>query len=249
MMRKFFCFFFIITLLGEVAFVDAQQSTKLARIGYLSGGTEPARRQYMEAFRQGMQKLGYVEGQNFLLDSRFAEGKFERLPSLVQELVSLNPHVLLVSTTPANLAAKATVTTIPIVMVAVADPVGVGLVVSLVRPGGNITGITNIVADLAGKRLEILKEIVPNASRVAVLVNRAIATAPLQIRNADAAARALGIQPQPALEVRDAKDIAGAFEAAVRARARAAIRMVHPLISSLRTQTADLASKHKLPVI
>ena len=236
-------------LLSTVPLGKAQQTAKVNRIGYLSGGTETSRRQYLEAFRQGMQKLGYVEGQNLVLDSRFAEGKFERLPSLIQELLGSKPDVLLVSTTPANLAAKAAVTTLPIVMVAVADPVGVGLVASLARPGGNITGITNIAADLAGKRLEILKEIVPHASRVAVFVNPADANAPLQMRNAEAAARALGIQLQPVLEVRSAEDLKGVFEAAVRARAGAVIRMVDPLLSPLRKQTAELATKHRLPVM
>src|SRR5260370_11218292 len=135
-----------------------------------------------------MGELGYAEGTDIVYELRFAETHFERLPELVRELIALSPSALLVATTPANLAAKAVTATVPIVMVAVADPIGVGLVQSLARPGGNLTGITNIAAELTGKRLEILKEIVPAASRVAVLVNPDDPNATIQLQNAAAAA-------------------------------------------------------------
>lgn len=184
-----------------------------------------------------------------ILDERYAEGKVERLPALAQELMRRKPDVLLVSTTPGNVAAKAATSTIPIVMVLVADPVGAGIVPSLARPAGNITGITNIVAELAGKRLEILKEIVPAASRIAVLVNPNSQNAPLQIRSAETAALKLGVELGPILEVRSPGDLEPAFEGAVRARATAAIRMIDPLVFMLREETATLAIKHRLPVI
>jgi hypothetical protein len=151
-----------------------------------------------------MHALGYVEGRNWVLDERYAEGKMERLAPLAQELIHHHPDVLLVATTPGNVAAKAATSIIPIVMVLVADPVGAGIVPSLARPGGNITGVTNIVAELAGKRLELLKEIVPTASRVAVIVNPDNPNAPPQMRSAEAAARTLGIKLGPVLALRSA---------------------------------------------
>ena len=242
-----FILFFPFMMVGTT--IQAQQSNRIYRIGYLSGGTEVSRRPLLDAFRHGMQKFGYIDGQNLRIEGRFADGKFERLPSLLQELLNWQPDVLLVSTTPANLAAKAANLNIPIVMVGVADPIGVGLIESLARPGGNISGVTNIVAELVGKRLEILKETVGKVSRVAVIINPADANAVIQLRNADAAARALKLQLQPVVNVRSAADLSTAFETATRARAHAAIRMVDPLGSALRQDTARLAIKHNLPVI
>src|SRR6185436_3018801 len=149
----------------------AQQAGKTYRLGQLSGGTAASRIPLLTAFMRGMRELGYVEGQNLVVEHRYADGKFERLPTLAQELLAWNPDALFVSTTPAGLAAKAATSTVPIVIVSVADPQGVGLIADLSRPGGNITGVTNIGAELTGKRLEILKEIVPAASRVAVIIN------------------------------------------------------------------------------
>jgi putative ABC transport system substrate-binding protein len=168
---------------------------------------------------------------------------------LAQELVRLNPDVMFVSTTPGSLAAKAATATIPIVFVAVADPVGNGLVPSLARPSGNITGITHIVAELTGKRLELLKEIVPSASRIAVLVNPDDPNATVQIQNAEAAARTLGVQLQPVLTVRGAGDLQRAFEAISRSGAAAALRMVDPTGGPLRARTVELAARHRLPVM
>ena len=229
--------------------VAAPPAGKVNRVGHLSGSGEAASQSFVDAFREGMRALGYVDGKNLTIEGRYAEGKVDRLPSLAQELIQRNPDVLLVSTTPGNLAAKAATSTIPIVMVLVADPVGAGIVTNLARPGGNITGITNIVAELAGKRLEILKEIVPTASRVAVLVNPDNPNAPPQMRSAEAAARALGIKLGPVLAVRSPDDLEKAFQGAVQARAAAAIRMIDPLVFILRKQTAALEAKHRLPVI
>jgi putative ABC transport system substrate-binding protein len=196
-----------------------------------------------------MRDLGYIEGTNFSIEGRFADGKLALLPSLARELLSLHPDVLLVATTPAILAAKAATSTTPIVMVAVADPVGAGLVESLARPGGNITGVTNIGAELAGKRLEILKEIVPGATRVAVLLNPNDPIAPLQMRGAEAAAKNLAIVLEPVLEIRGVDDLKRAFEAIGRARPHAAIRMIDYWEAALRPQTVALAAQHRLPII
>jgi putative ABC transport system substrate-binding protein len=150
---------FITLLSGASAFrvarpldAHAQQSGTVYRLGHLSGGTAASRISLLATFMRGMHDLGYVEGRNLVIEQRYAESRFEILPSLVQELLACNPDVLLVATTPASLAAKAATSTVPIVMVSVADPLGVGLVASLSRPGGNVTGITNIGAELAGKR-------------------------------------------------------------------------------------------------
>jgi len=236
-------------LLSTAPYAQPQRAGKVYRVGHLSGSGQAASKTLVDAFREGMRALGYVEGQNMILDQRYAGGKVERLPALAQELIQRNPDVLLVATTPGNLAAKAATPTVPIVMVLVADPIGAGIVTSLARPGGNITGVTNIVAELAGKRLEILKEIVPTASRIAVLINPNSQNAPLQMQSAEDGARLLGIELRPVLEVRSPPDLEKAFEGAVRGRAAAAIRMIDPLVFMLRNETAALAAKHRLPVI
>jgi putative ABC transport system substrate-binding protein len=236
-------------LLAAPLAAEAQQAEKVYRIGFLGAASHSRYAPFVEALRLGLRDLGYVDGKNLAIEYRWAEGKLERLPSLAQELIRLNLDVLFVATTPGSLAAKAATATIPIVFVAVADPVGVGLVPNLARPGGNITGITHIVAELTGKRLELLKEIVPSASRIAVLVNPDDPNAPFQIRNAEAAARTLRIQLDPVLTVRSASDLERAFEAAARSGAAAALRMVDPTVGMLRVRTVELAAKHRLPVM
>jgi len=227
----------------------AQNAGKVWRIGHLDGGPEAARQPMLDRFRQRMGELGYVEGRNLVIQSRFVGGHFERLRELARELIASNPDALLVATTPAATAAKAVASSVPIVIVSVADPVGVGLVQSLARPGANITGVTNMVAELTGKRLEILKEIVPGARRVAVLVNPEDPIAEIQRQYADAAARRLGIELRPFAEIRGAADLEPAIAAAVREDADAAIRMVDPLSTTLAKQTAEIATRHRLPVI
>jgi putative ABC transport system substrate-binding protein len=242
-----------IALLGTAAALPfsarAQQPGKVYRVAGLSGGTAASRAPLLAAFMGGMRDLGYVEGSNLVVEHRYAEGNFERLPVLVSELLAWKPDLLFVSTTPGALAAKAATSTVPIVMVSVADPVGVGLVASLVRPGGNITGVTNIAAELAGKRVQFLKEIVPAASKVAILINPDDPIAPLQMDSAKSAAGTLGIWLDPVLHIRGGNDLEGAFEAAVRTGAAAALRMIDPTVTELRKQTVELAAKHRLPVI
>ena len=242
-----------ITLLGGAAAwplaARAQQPAKVYRLGQLSGGTAASRVPLLAAFMRGMRDLGYVEGQNLVVEHRYAEGRFEVLPALARELRAWNADVLFVSTTPASLAAKAATSAVPIVMVSVADPLRVGLIASLSRPGGNVTGVTNIGSELAGKRVEILKEIVPAASRVAVLINPDDQNALLQMQDARSTADKLGVQLEPVLHIRTGADLKDAFEAAARAAAGAALRMIDPLTAALREQTVALAAAYRLPVI
>ncbi|AMN43716.1 ABC transporter substrate binding protein [Rhodoplanes sp. Z2-YC6860] len=237
------------SLVARPLVAPAQQVDKVFRLGQLHAGTVASRAPMVAAFMQGMREFGYIEGQNLLVARRYADGRFERLPSLMRELLAWGPDVVLVSTTPGNLAAKAATLTLPIVMVSVADPIGAGLIASLAQPGGNITGVTNIGAELAGKRLEILKEIVPTASKVAVFINPADQNATLQMNSARPAAEKLALQLEPILEIRSGADLKGAFEAAIRARADAAVRMLDPVATDLRHQTVQLAAEYRLPVI
>lgn len=222
------------------------QSRKVHRIGYLYAGAERIGVRFLAAFRQGLNEAGYSDS-SFTLVARFAEGKFDRLPVLVQELLAEKPDALLVATTPGNLAAKAATSKVPIVMVSVADPVGVGLVPSLARPGGNITGVTNIVPELFGKRLELLRELVPGLAKVAVLYNPDDANAELQLRDLRLAASSLGIQLGPLVPIRKAADVEPAFEAAK--VAQAAVRLSDPLVISLGSLTGQVALKHRVPVV
>ena len=235
-------------LLGAPLAAEAQRSAKVYRIAHLSGSGVAPSKPFVAAFRAGMRALDYVEGRNFVFAERYAEGKLERLPGLAQELLRGDPDLVLAATTPGNVAAKAATATIPIVMVLVADPVGAGIVSNLAHPGGNITGITNIVAELGGKRLELLKQMIPGASRVAVFVNTDSANAAPQLRNAEEGARLLGLELR-VIPVRSAEDLPKAFEAAAKMGAGAALRMIDPLVFMLRNETAALSVKHRLPVI
>jgi putative ABC transport system substrate-binding protein len=219
------------------------------RLGQLSGGTAASRVPLLATFMRGLTDLGYVEGQNLVIEHRYAEGHFDRLPALVRELLAWNPDALFVSTTPASLAAKAATSTVPIVMVSVADPEGVGLIANLSRPGGNITGVTNIGAELTGKRLEILKEIVPSAAKIAVLINPDDSNASLQMTSAKSVADKLAVRLEPVLPIRSEADLKGAFESAAGSGAAAAMRMIDPLTNALQQQTVALAEQFRLPVI
>ena len=244
----------LLALLGTAAALTplagaTEAADRVWRIGFLDGGPEAARRPVFDLFRQGMAKRGYVEASNIAYDRRHAEGHFERLPELVRQLLALSPDALLVATTPAAVAAKAATISLPIVIVAVTDPVGTGLVQSLVHPGGNITGITNIAAELTGKRLQILKEMVPAARRIAALVNPDDPNAASQLRYAEDAARELHVELQPVIHIRSAAEVETAFAAAVAAKAEAAIRLVDPLVTSLAEKTAAAELEYRLPVI
>jgi putative tryptophan/tyrosine transport system substrate-binding protein len=228
-------------------FAEAQQTGKVPRIGVLSPGF-PGPSPLHDAFRQGLRELGYVEGQNIVIEYQYAEGKMDRLADLAAELVRLKVDVIVTSSTLAIQAAKQATKTVPIVMANVADPVAVGLVASLARPGGNITGLTNVAPDLGEKRLELLKEVIPKLIRVAVLWDAAAPGQKPQMKQMEVAADALGLQLQP-LNARDPKDFDGAFRAATRDRAGALIGLASPLFSAHRAQIVGLALKSKLPAI
>jgi putative ABC transport system substrate-binding protein len=235
-------------LAGPLA-AEAQRAERVYRVGYLAGSSGATDAPLLAAFRQGLSELGYVEGRNLVLEVRSAEGKLDRFSSLARELVRLTPDVLMVATIVGAQAARSATTTIPIVFVRVGDPVGAGLVPDLAHPAGNITGITNIMAELTGKRLELLKEMVPTASRVAIFVNPDAPIGPLQIRGAETAAKVLGIQLLPVLAMRGTADLRSAFEGAVGSGASAVLRLVDFTMDRLRVETAKLAVKHRLPAM
>ena len=204
-------------LLAVAVTVEAQQP-KLHRIGILFIGTSSFYSAWIDVFRQGLKELGYIEGKNIAFEYRYAEGKADRLPALAAELVVLKVDVIVTSATPSVLALKKATSTIPIVFVAVADPVASGLVASLARPGGNITGLTILAVELSGKRVELLKEAVPKVTRVSFLWNSANPGLTPAWREAQAAAQALGLQLE-SLEVRSSNEFDSAFGAALRERA------------------------------
>jgi putative tryptophan/tyrosine transport system substrate-binding protein len=230
-------------LLIPVFLAEAQQPTKIARIGVLRPGALPDAE--FEAFRQGLRELGYIEGKNIIIEPRFAEGKVERLRDLVAELIQIKVDIIVTPGAPQTRAAKEATSTIPIVMVNVGNPVGAGLVTSLAKPGGNVTGLTTITTDLRGKRLELLKEAVPKLLRLAVLWNP---DAPAGREETEIAAPLLGLKLQ-LLEVRGPQDLDGAFRAAVKERSQALVVPRNPVVFAERKRVADLAIKSRLPAI
>ncbi len=229
---------------------DAQQPGKVARIGFLGNTppTTPEGRHLLDAFLQGLRERGYVEGKNVAIEYRWAEGKLDRLPELAAQLIRLKPDVIVATGMPAPLALKHATATIPIVMAAAGDPVGSGLVDSLARPGGNITGLSILTPELGGKRLQLLKEVVPGIFRVAVLWNAGNPYAALVVREIEVAARTLGVQLQ-SLELRGPDDFDGAFGVAIRGRAAAVITVEDPLTVAYRARVVDFASKNRLPAM
>ena len=228
----------------------AQPPEKVPRVGYLLGGShsDPQRQRLLEAFRQGLRELGYVEGQNIAIESRWAEGKDDRFPALAADLVRSKVDVIVAGSGAATQAAQQATRTIPIVMSTVADPLGSGLVASLARPGGNVTGMTVMSPDVAGKQLELLKEVVPKLSRVALLTNPDNPSSARFVREAEAAARALGVRLQ-SLEARNPQEIDGAFAAMTRERAGALLILPDVIFLSQRRQMAELATKRRLPAV
>jgi putative ABC transport system substrate-binding protein len=228
--------------------VAAQSPVKAARIGVLSGGGASTEAHWYEAFRQGLNELGYAEGRNIAIEYRYAEGKTERLPALAAELVRLNVDLILTAGDQAIRAAKQASQTIPIVVAIAGDLVGSGHVASLARPGGNITGQTSLGSELSAKRLELLKTAFPNVSRVAIFWNPNNAASVAGLKESEVAARALRIQLLP-LDVRRADDFAGAFPAALRARADALIAFGDALLTTHRARIVDFAAKNRLPAM
>jgi putative tryptophan/tyrosine transport system substrate-binding protein len=237
---------FVLVAAGAVA--QAQQPTRVPRIGYLTASTPSGMSARVEAFRQGLRELGYIEGKNIVIEWRFAEGKLDRLPALAAELVRLKVDVIVTSAPPATRPAKEATSTIPIVMAQDSDPVGSGFVASLARPGGNITGLATLAPELSGKQLELLKEIVPKLSHVAVLGTSTRAGTAQMLKETELAAQAMKVQLQY-LDVRDPKDIETAFRAASKGRADAVIVLPSSIFNSQRTQVIELAAKNRLPAI
>jgi putative ABC transport system substrate-binding protein len=248
MNKKILVSMLAVVILAFVHPAEAQQAKKIPRIGYLSSTDDPKTPgPLIEAFRQGLRDLGYTEGTNILVEYRYAEGMSDRMPSLVAELVQLKVDVVVVTALPAIRAAKQATKTIPIVMVSTFDPVATGIVDSLARPGGNITGLTRLTRDLNGKRLELLKEVVPGTSRVGVLVDANMIARDSAFKDYETAARALKIQLQ-SLEVRGPNpDFEGAFQAATKERVSALITILDALLNRYPKRIADLAIKNRLP--
>jgi putative tryptophan/tyrosine transport system substrate-binding protein len=240
-----------ITLLGGAAtwpIVARAQHQKAPRIGYLFSFTEPEGQHLWDACREGLRDLGYVEGRNIALEPRWAQGQHERLPALANELVHLKVNVIVAAATPASLAAKAASNKIPIVIVAVGEPVKTGLVASLAHPGGNVTGLSLLTLDLSGKRLELLHEFLNNLARVAVLMNPDNPISAIFFAETQDAAQRLGIKLQQ-LEARRLSDIDDAFTRATNDRAEALIVFDDPALWSFRAQIVAQAAMRKIPAI
>jgi putative tryptophan/tyrosine transport system substrate-binding protein len=226
----------------------AQQPAKVPRLGLLSPFSPSDTARWHEAFRQGLRDLGWVEGENISIEYRYAEGRSDRLPALAADLVRLTVDIIVAAVTPDALAAQHATKTIPIVMASPGDPVASGLVESLARPGGNITGLSQIAPELVGKRLELLNDIVPKLSRVAVLWDPQDRGSALSWNEIQRPARQLGVQLH-ALEVRSANDLDNAFEESTRAPAGALAIMPSPVFVTNVKRLADLAARSRLPSI
>ncbi|HEY7557856.1 MAG TPA: ABC transporter substrate-binding protein [Candidatus Binatia bacterium] len=249
-MRKKIIAFALTAVLLALSFpAQAQQPKKVPRIGFLSGSPPSSITARTEAFRQGLRDLGYVEGKNIVIEWRSGEGKRDRFPALAADLVRLKVDVIVTAGPLVTRAAKQATSTIPIVMAQDPDPVGNGFVASLARPGGNITGLSSLAPGLTGKQLELLKEIVPKLSRVAVFETSTRPGNAQTLREVELAAEAFGVKLQY-LDVLSPKDIETAFQAAVTERADGALWFVTGSIGNPhRKKIADLAVSSRLPVI
>jgi putative ABC transport system substrate-binding protein len=235
-----------VLLLGFSFPVDAQQPVNVRRIGYLTGGSFSGQSYLFEAFRQGLRELGYVEGKNIIIEWRSWEARQDRRPALTAELVRLKVEVIVAVGSGDIRAAREATATIPIVMINPGDPVASGFVASLARPGGNVTGLATLRRELGGKRLELLNEVVPRLSRVAVFVSSGMEDV---LKEIDVAAGALGVKLQR-LDIRSSKDFETAFRDAVKGRADAVLMLVvGPFISPHRTEVTALAVKSGLPAM
>jgi len=235
-------------VVGPSLSAQAQPAGKVYRIGMLAGRSEADSQRLLIGFRKGLEERGWVEGQNFIIDPRYAGGRPERMPALVAELVDLKVDVIVITAgDPGALVAKQATATIPIVTLSI-DPVGVGLVPSLAKPGGNITGVSILAAEVAAKRLQILRETVPRMTRVAVLWNSADPGKDMELRQTEGAARVLGVTLQP-VEVRGPDDFDKAFATIVRGRPDAMVTFSEPLTLVHRQRIVDFAAKNRLPMI
>jgi len=226
----------------------AQQTGRVYRIGVLETLSATLNATNLDAFRQGLRELGYVEGRDFVIEYRSADGRPVRFPGLATELVHSKVDLIVTRGTPAVLAAEKATGSIPIVMATSADPAGSGIVSSLARPGGNVTGQSTVAVELAGKRLELLKEAIPRIARIALLANMSSPAAAFQWRQMEGAARSLGFEPQ-LLDVRAPEDLARAFDTAIKRRVDAVQVASDTLIQNNSRRIIDLSAKHRLPSI
>src|SRR5215470_11193250 len=224
-------------VLGSLA-AEAQQA-RVPRIGYLGNSSPALEIDLLEAFRSGLREVGYIEGQNIIIEYRWADGKYERFPDLVSDLVQIKVDAIVTAGTPGALAAKRATKTIPIVMTVAGDAVGTELVDSLAHPGGNITGSTTIVQELEGKRLELLKEIVPRLSRVAMLSNPANPLNPIILKQTQLAARALRLRLEPIVEVKGVSELERAFATISKVRPDALIMIADRFLLAERTRIVE----------
>jgi putative tryptophan/tyrosine transport system substrate-binding protein len=240
-----------ITLIGGASawplVARAQQAGKLPTIGFLGAGTPSAWSHWVAAFVQRLHERGWIEDRTVAIQYRWAEGRGERLAQIAAEFIRLKVDVIVTQSTPAVIAAKQATAVIPIVFVGIGDPVGTGLVASLARPGGNITGLSIQAADTAAKRLELLREVVPNLRRLAIMVNVGNSSSVLESREVQAAARTLGLEVA-ALEIRRGEDITSAFEA-LKGRAEALFVAPDPLLNTNRVSINTLAQGARLPTM
>jgi len=237
----------IVAILAAPLVAQAQTAANVRRIGFLFGGA-PGRSLDIDAFREGLRERGYIDGQNIAIEYRFASGRVGQLPELAAELARLNVEVIVAPSTPTALAAKRATSTIPIVFAIVADPVGAGLIANLARPGGNVTGLTSGSAELGGKRLELLKQVVPKVSRLAVLYNPADSSNVLVLKELKESVATLGLVLQP-LEVREPREFERAFLAMTQEGANAMFGAAGVLTNEHKQVLVDLAARQRIPAI
>jgi ABC-type uncharacterized transport system substrate-binding protein len=248
MKLKYFVSMFAAAIVAFSGSVSAQTTSKVPRIGYLIVSTPTAIADRLEAFRQGLNELGYVEGKSVVIDQRWANGKVDRMAELAAELMRLKVDIILSAGPQSTRIAKETTSTTPIVMGFDNDPVGNGFVASLARPGGNITGLSTLAPEISGKQLELLKETVPRLSRVAVFGTSSQPGTAQSLKEIELAAKKLAVKVQ-FLDIPSAKEMATAFSAAGKGRAEAVLVINSPVFNSPRTQITDLAAKNRLPTI
>ena len=227
---------------------EAQQPGKVYHIGMLERTSAAINAANLDGFRQGLRDLGYVEGRNLVIEYRSADGHDERFPALATDLARQKPDLILARGTPAALAAKNATVTIPVVILGVGDPVGQGIVASLAHPGGNITGLSAVVTELYAKRVQLLRDLIPRAARIAALVTLSNPAIPPQWKEVEVAARSLALQPQ-LLDVRKPEDLAPAFDTAIRHRADVLVVGLETLTLTNQQIIVDLAAKHRLPAM
>jgi len=242
-----------ITLLGGAAATwplaaRAQQPAKIPRIGFLGNSTATMEANLIGPLRDGLRELGYEEGRNVIIEFRWADGKYDQFPALVAELLAAKVDVIITAGTPATLAIKKGTSTVPLVFIAVGDPVGTGVVPNLGRPGGNITGLSSIAPDLEGKRLELLREVVPKLSHVAFFLNPANAFHTASMRQARVAAQSLGIKLQP-MEVNKSEQLDGAFASIVKEKPDALLILADRIFLHNRKRMMEFAIQQRLPSV